>query len=68
MSNAVQRNATQRNAVEPAPVGVKLPPHLLERLDAHVSRMREATPGVDFTRSDAIRTLLLFGLDAVESK
>ncbi len=39
---------------------------LLDRLDAHAARMTEAMPGVTFTRSQAVRTLLIKALDLEE--
>jgi hypothetical protein len=41
---------------------------LVKRLDAHAARMREATPGVAFTRSDAVRVLLLGALETSEAR
>jgi hypothetical protein len=39
-------------------VGFRLPRSLVERLDAHVQRMRQRNPGQRITRADAARTLL----------
>lgn len=50
-----------------AQVTVRLPAHLLERIDAHRSRMAEAAPGVGIKRSDAVRSLIVAGLSVVES-
>jgi hypothetical protein len=41
---------------------------LVKRLDAHAARMCEATPGVAFTRSDAVRVLLLGALETSEAR
>lgn len=46
----------------------KLPADLVERLDAHATRLRDESPGVRITRADALRTLLISALDSVESK
>lgn len=45
-------------------VAVKLPVHLVERIDAKRAAMAKASPGVAITRSDAVRALLLAALDA----
>ena len=47
-------------------MGMRLSEELVERLDQHVERMKAAQPGMEVTRSDAIRVLLLVALDAVE--
>lgn len=41
---------------------------LIDRIDHHVERMRAATPGVEYNRADAVRSLLTTALDAVEKK
>jgi hypothetical protein len=46
---------------------VRLPVVLIERLDAHAARLRGESPGMEVTRSDAIRSLLTEGLDRVEA-
>jgi hypothetical protein len=46
---------------------LRLSPELLARIDGFLSRMREQTPGVGFTRADAIRVLLTKALDAEEA-
>ena len=49
-------------------VAFRLPDDLLERLDAHAERMREAQPGVNVTRTDVVRTLLTRALEDAESR
>ena len=39
---------------------------ILDRVDAHLERMRAQVPGADLTRTDAARNLLLFALDSAE--
>lgn len=48
-------------------VAVRMTPDLLKRLDAHVERMREAQPGLEPNRADAIRVLLAEGLEQAEA-
>jgi metal-responsive CopG/Arc/MetJ family transcriptional regulator len=43
-------------------MGLRLPQELIDRLDQYVDKLREELPGVEFTRSDAIRTLIEQGL------
>lgn len=47
-------------------VAFRLDAELLERLQAHAERMSKAMPGVEFSRTDAVRALLLKALDAEE--
>lgn len=47
-------------------VPVRLPDDILKRLDKHVERMQVAEPGLKFTRADAVRTLVVRGLEVVE--
>jgi hypothetical protein len=44
----------------------RLPDQLIARLDRHVERMRAALPGLEPSRTDALRTLLSRALDEVE--
>ena len=46
-------------------VPVRLPEELVKRLDKHVERMQLAEPGIEFTRADAVRTLVVRGLGLV---
>jgi hypothetical protein len=48
-------------------VAFRLPASLLDRLDRHAERMCRDVPGLDFTRVDALRTLLTTALDAAEA-
>lgn len=48
-------------------VAFRLDAQLLERLQAHAERMSKAMPGVEFSRTDAVRALLLKALEAEES-
>ncbi len=47
-------------------VPVRLPDDILKRLDKHIERMQAAEPGLTFTRADAVRTLVVRGLEVVE--
>lgn len=42
---------------------IRLPAELLERVAAHADSMRAEHPGMRVTVADAMRTLLLLGLD-----
>ena len=44
----------------------RLPDHLIARLDRHAERMSKEHPGLEFSRADAVRTLLTRALDEVE--
>lgn len=46
----------------------RLPVELLSRLDKHVKRLQEDSPGMNITRADAVRMLLMLGLDEAEKK
>jgi hypothetical protein len=47
-------------------VPVRLPDDIVKRLDKHIERMQQAEPGLEFTRADAVRTLVVRGLEIVE--
>jgi hypothetical protein len=47
-------------------VAFRLPDPLLARLDRHVERMNADNPGLEFSRADAVRSLLTRSLDAIE--
>jgi hypothetical protein len=44
-------------------VAFRLPDSLIARLDRHVERMTKEHPGLDFSRADAVRSLLTRALD-----
>ena len=46
----------------------RLPGALVARVDAYAKRLNAATPGLDVTRTDAVRALLTQALDRVEGK
>lgn len=46
---------------------LRLPPHLVRRIDRALARMREVTPGAHLSRSDAIRNLVIAGLAHIEA-
>jgi hypothetical protein len=48
-------------------LAIRLPAVLIERIDAHARRLRESTPGVNVTRADAHRALLLAAVERVET-
>jgi len=45
---------------------VRLPVGLVERIEKHALRLRRARPGLNVSRTEALRALLLDALDAVE--
>ncbi len=47
-------------------VPARFPDDILERIDEHIERMQQADPGLKFSRADAVRTLVVRGLEAVE--
>ncbi len=47
-------------------VAFRLPDSLVARLDRHVARMTKEHPGLDFSRADAVRSLLTRALDQIE--
>ena len=47
-------------------VAFRLPDSLIARLDRHVERMTKEHPGLDFSRADAVRSLLTRALDHIE--
>ncbi len=49
-------------------IAIRLPVMLLDRLQQHVARMRRDNPGVNVTRADAIRALLIGALDRAEER
>lgn len=48
-------------------VAFRLSEQMLARIDTHVRRMEAHNPGLTISRTDAVRVLLLKGLDAVEA-
>ena len=49
-------------------LAIRLPVPLIERLEAHAKRLRAATPGVNVTRADALRALLIDACDYAEEQ
>lgn len=49
-------------------VAVRLSAEIQDRLRAHAERLSKRTPGVPFTITDAIRSLLVDGLDKAEGR
>jgi Arc/MetJ-type ribon-helix-helix transcriptional regulator len=47
-------------------VAFRLPDSLIARLDRHVERVSKEHPGLDFSRTDAVRSLLTRALDQSE--
>lgn len=45
---------------------LRLAPDVISRVEAHRERMTTQMPGVTFTQGDAMRALLLLGLDIAE--
>ncbi len=46
----------------------RLPADLVRRLDALAERLSEERPGIEITRSDVVRMLLLRGVDEEERR
>ncbi len=46
----------------------RFPASLARRLDKHAERLARERPGLRVTRADALRMLLVEGLDAAEAK
>lgn len=42
---------------------IRLPTSLIDGVDEYAERLRRRTPGIKITRSDAVRMLLLRGLE-----
>ena len=53
---------------ETTQLAFRLPASLVARVDAYAKRLNAATPGLDVTRTDAVRALLTQALDRVEGK
>tara|TARA_R110002072_G_scaffold166502_2_gene319745 strand:- start:1145 stop:1318 length:174 start_codon:yes stop_codon:yes gene_type:complete len=47
-------------------IAIRVEASLLDRVEAHLKRMREQLPGLKLSRADAIRSLLTQALDASE--
>jgi hypothetical protein len=60
-ANLISRETTTQ-------VAFRLPDELLERVDRHAERMREAQPGVNVSRTDVVRMLLTRALEHAESE
>lgn len=57
---------TPRSKERGTQLAFRLPDELVERIDEHVKRLGRDNPGLDFTRTDAVRSLLVRALDDVE--
>jgi hypothetical protein len=53
---------------ETVQLAFRLPGSLLARVDAYAKRLNAATPGLDVTRTDAVRALLTQALDQIDGK
>lgn len=49
-------------------VAFRLNEELLDRVDAYADQMTHETPGVEFSRVDAVRFLLTHALDELEKR
>ena len=56
------------DALDTNSTGFRMSASMLARLDAYAAEMMKATPGLKFTRSDAVRVLILKALDDHEGK
>lgn len=54
------------NEKDPFQIHFRLPKEIAKRVDKHIQRLCEQTPGLEFSRTDAVLTLIARGLDAVE--
>ncbi|MEP1199904.1 hypothetical protein [Tateyamaria sp.] len=48
-------------------LAVRLPDELVARIDAYVDKLRSQFPGLTITRADAVRQLLISGLEAFDN-
>lgn len=62
-----QMTMTPRSTDEGVQLAFRIPKTLIARIDRHAERLSKANPGLEFTRSDAVRTLLTRALDEVET-
>ena len=68
LSAAIENGVPMPRKNKPAQVvAFRLDAELLGRIDAHAERMSDTTPGVTFTRVDAVRALLTRALDEIEA-
>lgn len=49
-------------------LAVRLPDDIVSRIDQYVADLRERFPGLNVSRADAVRQLLLAGLDVEDEK
>jgi predicted transcriptional regulator len=49
-------------------VAIRLPPDLLARIDEYAEELRRTTPWASGTRAEAVRALLLAGLEAHDDR
>jgi hypothetical protein len=66
--NDMARRPTTTEREPTTQVAFRLEPSLIARLDAHAARMSAATPGLTFSRIDALRALLVPALDVAEAE
>lgn len=60
--------AAEARTVAMIPLGIRLAEDIVARVDAHGERLKQSSPGLTVTRTDAIRVLLLAALDEAESR
>lgn len=60
------RNA--KTGTETVAVAFRVPLHLVHRLDQHAKRMGQHTPGLVYSRVDALKVLLTKALDQEEQR
>jgi hypothetical protein len=49
-------------------VSFRFSDEIIKRVDKQIERMEKNEPGLKFTRADAVRTLVVRGLEALEKK
>jgi len=59
---------TETAEAETKQLAVRLPVTLIERIERHAARLKRATPGVNVTRTDALRALLLDAVSYAEAE
>jgi predicted DNA-binding protein len=48
-----------RSASKSIVISIRLPEEVIERLDSYVDELRSVTPGINITRTDAARSILI---------
>jgi hypothetical protein len=62
-----QEPMAPRSSTTGTQLAIRIPKELLDRIDAHVERLCREIPGLDLTRTDAVKSLLTRALDDIEA-